>query len=85
MAGSGRRRNKEPLTLKSGAIVYLASLAAWVTISEECGLSSDDARQGVAWAIDILVTELSRENVEHRHQFIGGKYDPGQLSDSRHY
>jgi AcrR family transcriptional regulator len=47
---------------QAGAIIYLASLNAWVTISEECNLSSDDARRGVAWAIDTLVAELRREN-----------------------
>jgi len=31
------------------------------TVSEECGLSADDARSGVAWAIKTLVAELRRE------------------------
>lgn len=47
---------------RAGAIVYLSSLAAWVTISEECDMSADDARHGVAWAIDALVEALRREN-----------------------
>ena len=29
-----------------GAIVYLCSLPAWVTVSEECGLSAEDAQPG---------------------------------------
>jgi AcrR family transcriptional regulator len=47
---------------RAGAIVYLASLAAWITVSEECGLSAEDARLGIAWAIGTLIAELRREN-----------------------
>jgi AcrR family transcriptional regulator len=47
---------------RAGAIVYLASLPAWITVSEECGLSAEDARLGVAWAINTLIAELRREN-----------------------
>jgi AcrR family transcriptional regulator len=47
---------------RAGAIVYLASLPAWITVSEECGLSAEDARLGIAWAIRTLVAELQREN-----------------------
>lgn len=47
---------------RAGAIVYLASLPAWITVSEECGLSAEDARLGIAWAIDTLVTALRRES-----------------------
>jgi len=45
-----------------GAIVYLCSLPAWITVSEECELSADDARGGIAWAIDTLVGALRQEN-----------------------
>jgi len=47
---------------REGAIVYLASLPAWITVSEECGLSAEDARLGIAWAIDTLVAALREEN-----------------------
>ena len=47
---------------REGAIVYLASLPAWITVSEECGLSAEDARLGIAWAIDTLVAALRQEN-----------------------
>jgi AcrR family transcriptional regulator len=47
---------------REGAIVYLASLAAWITVSEECELSAEDARLGIAWAIGTLVAALEQEN-----------------------
>ncbi len=47
---------------RSAAIAYLCSLAAWVTISEETGLSAADAQRGIAWALDVLVAELRREH-----------------------
>jgi AcrR family transcriptional regulator len=47
---------------REGAIVYLASLPAWITVSEECGLSAEDARLGIGWAIGTLVAALRQEN-----------------------
>jgi len=47
---------------RAGAIVYLASLPAWITVSEECGLSAEDAQLGIAWAIDTLIAALRRES-----------------------
>jgi AcrR family transcriptional regulator len=47
---------------RAGALVYLASLPAWITVSEECGLSAEDAQLGIAWAITTLVAELRHEN-----------------------
>jgi AcrR family transcriptional regulator len=47
---------------RAGAIAYLASLPAWITVSEECGLSAEDARLGIAWAISTLIAELRSEN-----------------------
>lgn len=47
---------------REGAIVYLASLPAWITVSEECGLSAEEARLGIAWAIETLVAALRQEN-----------------------
>lgn len=52
---------------REGALVYLCSLPAWITVSEECGLSPEDARQGIAWAIDTLVAALKQENSTHHH------------------
>ena len=52
---------------REGAIAYLASLPARITVSEECGLSAEDARLGIAWAIDTLVAALRQENSTH-HQ-----------------
>jgi quercetin dioxygenase-like cupin family protein len=40
---------------REGAIACLASLPALVTVSEECGLSTEDARLGIAWAIDTRI------------------------------
>jgi AcrR family transcriptional regulator len=53
---------------REGAIVYLASLPAWITVSEECGLSAEDAQRGIAWAIHTLVAALREENSTHHHQ-----------------
>jgi AcrR family transcriptional regulator len=47
---------------RAGALVYLASLPAWITVSEECRLSAEDAQLGIAWAITTLVAELRHEN-----------------------
>jgi len=47
---------------RAGAIVYLCSLPAWITVSEECELGAEDARQGIAWAIETLVGALRQEN-----------------------
>jgi AcrR family transcriptional regulator len=47
---------------REGAIVYLTSLLAWITVSEECGLSAEDAQLGIAWAIRTLIGELRQEN-----------------------
>jgi hypothetical protein len=38
-----------------------------VTISEETGMAHQDAQRGIAWALDVLVADLRRENIsEHR-------------------
>jgi AcrR family transcriptional regulator len=47
---------------RAGAITYLASLPAWITVSEECGLSAEDAQLGIAWAIETLVAGLRQDN-----------------------
>ena len=47
---------------REGAIIDLTSLLAWTTVSEECGLSAEDAQLGIAWAISTLVADLRREN-----------------------
>jgi AcrR family transcriptional regulator len=46
---------------RQGAVAYLASLPAWITISEECGLDAEDAQRGLAWAIQTLVDALRQE------------------------
>jgi hypothetical protein len=52
---------------RSAAIAYLCSLSAWVTISEETGMTHQDAQRGIAWALDVLVADLRRESTsEHR-------------------
>jgi len=53
---------------REGAIVYLSSLPAWITVSEECGLSAEDARRGIAWAIETLVGVLRQEHRQHESQ-----------------
>jgi hypothetical protein len=47
---------------REGGIIYLTSLLAWITVSEECELSAEDAQLGIAWAISTLVADLRREN-----------------------
>jgi AcrR family transcriptional regulator len=47
---------------RAGAITYLASLPAWLTVSEECGLSAEEAQLGIAWAIETLVARIRQEN-----------------------
>ena len=59
-AAEARRRN--------AAIVYLCSLPAWITVSEECDLSAEYARRGIAWAIDTLVGALRQEHQQHESQ-----------------
>lgn len=41
---------------------YLCNSAAWITICDETGVSADEARASVAWAIDALVAELRRQS-----------------------
>jgi AcrR family transcriptional regulator len=53
---------------REGAIVYLCGLPAWITVSEECGLSAEDARLGIAWAIDTLIAALRDENTTQHDQ-----------------
>ena len=63
---------------RAGAVVYLASLPAWITVSEECGLSAEDARHGIAWAIETLVAALRQENQAQDSQHLpqgGGHHD----------
>ena len=50
---------------REGAVVYLASLPAWITVGEECGLSAEDAQRGIAWAIETLIAALRRDNEAH--------------------
>jgi AcrR family transcriptional regulator len=51
-----------------GAIVYLSSLPAWITVSEECGIDAKDARLGIAWALETLVASLREENTANPAQ-----------------
>ena len=63
---------------RAGAVFYLASLPAWITVSEECGLSAEDARHGIAWAIETLVAALRQENQAQDSQHLpqgGGHHD----------
>jgi AcrR family transcriptional regulator len=68
---------------RAGAVVYLASLPAWLTVSEECELSAEDAQRGVAWAIETLIAALRRENQAHdaEHLSQGGDHHDGDHSD----
>jgi len=43
-------------------MAYLCNSAAWITICDETGVSPDEARASVAWAIDVLVAELRRQS-----------------------
>ena len=51
---------------REAAIVYLCSLPAWITVSEECELSAEDARRGIAWAIGTLVGALRQEHQQQQ-------------------
>jgi AcrR family transcriptional regulator len=53
---------------RGGAIAYLTSLSAWMTVSEECGLDVADAQQGIAWAIRTLIEALQQEHQQHSTQ-----------------
>ena len=68
---------------REGAIVYLASLPAWITVSEECGLSAEDAQRGIAWAIETLIAALRRDNQAHdaKHLSQGGDHHDRDDSD----
>jgi AcrR family transcriptional regulator len=68
---------------REGAIVYLASLPAWITVSEECGLSAEDAQRGIAWAIETLIAALRRDNQAHdaSHLSQGGDHHDRDDSD----
>jgi AcrR family transcriptional regulator len=66
---------------REGAIVYLSSLPAWVTVSEECGLSAEDARLGIGWAIETLVAALRQENSTQPQQ---GAHHDRYAPDDRH-
>jgi peptidoglycan hydrolase-like protein with peptidoglycan-binding domain len=68
---------------REGAIVCLASLPAWITVSEECGLSAEDAQRGIAWAIETLIAALRRDNQAHdaKHLSQGGDHHDRDDSD----
>jgi AcrR family transcriptional regulator len=44
----------------TAVISHLCSVASWVAIADESGLSDADAQQAVAWAIDRLVAALQQ-------------------------
>ena len=66
---------------RAGAIVYLCSLPGGMTVSEECGLSAEDAQLGIAWAID---TPLPRSEKKTRWP-AGRQHNPrGGTRNDRH-
>ena len=67
---------------REGAIVYLCSLPAWITVSEECELSAEDARRGIAWAIDTLVGALSQENLRQENLHEQNEQPEGPVADT---
>ncbi len=46
------------LARMSAVLAYLCSANAWLTMGEESGLSGDDARTAVSWAIETLLSDL---------------------------
>lgn len=44
----------------TAVIAFLISSNTWITIQDESGLSGDEIRLGVSWAIDLLVDDLKR-------------------------
>jgi AcrR family transcriptional regulator len=46
----------------SAVMAYLCNSAAWITICDETGISADEARASVAWAIDVLVAKLRQQS-----------------------
>lgn len=54
-------------------ITHLCSSSAWITISDECGLSSTDARQSVIWALQTLISELRNEVQPDSHKKLQRK------------
>jgi len=45
----------------AGVITHLCSSIAWVSISDESQLSTDDARAGVKWALTVLLDAIRAE------------------------
>ena len=54
----GRRETERA----AAVLAYLCSLNAWASLQEESGLSPERAEDALLWAIDIIQTELQREN-----------------------
>jgi len=68
---------------RAGAIVYLCSLPAWISVSEECELSAEDARRGIAWAIDTLVGALRQENQQQENQVQENQVQENQVQENQ--
>jgi hypothetical protein len=47
----------------AAVVAHLCSAAAWVETADETGLSADQARIAVAWAIDQLTDAVARGDV----------------------
>jgi AcrR family transcriptional regulator len=45
----------------AAVLTYLCSLNAWVSLQDECGLSSERAEEAVLWAIELVQKDLTRE------------------------
>ena len=46
------------LARMSAVITYLCSANAWLTMGEESGLSAEEARSAVTWAVETLLSDL---------------------------
>jgi AcrR family transcriptional regulator len=66
----------------TAVLAHLCSAASWVAVSDESGLSDDDAQQAVAWAIDALVRSLQPPSAPARPATRRRRTDPS--SSSRH-
>jgi hypothetical protein len=45
----------------SALLTYLCSLNAWVSLQDESGLTPERAEEAVLWAIELIQTELQRD------------------------
>lgn len=51
---------EEEARAASAVIRYLANSLAWVVLTDQLGLDEEEAGDGIAWAVETLITDLER-------------------------